>query len=128
MSLYNLSYTTTLVSFFLFFFLMIRRPPRSTLFPYTTLFRSPFAPFDLRPGTPSDMNRLERTREGRGQSKRSVSTLAGEDCARRVQQYLDVQPKRPVLHILEIQPHHIVKCRSTAALDLPQTRDPWLHS
>src|SRR2546430_16331337 len=33
---------------FLFFFLMIRRPPRSTLFPYTTLFRSlaePFGPF-----------------------------------------------------------------------------------
>src|SRR5260221_3165113 len=28
----------------LFFFLMIRRPPRSTLFPYTTLFRSrPYA-------------------------------------------------------------------------------------
>src|SRR3712207_9178049 len=29
----------TCLSFF-FFFLMIRRPPRSTLFPYTTLFRS----------------------------------------------------------------------------------------
>src|SRR6266540_5056787 len=29
------------ISFFcFFFFLMIRRPPRSTLFPYTTLFRS----------------------------------------------------------------------------------------
>src|SRR3989442_4578696 len=27
----------------LFFFLMIRRPPRSTLFPYTTLFRSGLA-------------------------------------------------------------------------------------
>src|SRR2546426_652244 len=27
---------------FLFFFLMIRRPPRSTLFPYTTLFRSAY--------------------------------------------------------------------------------------
>ena len=27
--------------FCVFFFLMIRRPPRSTLFPYTTLFRSP---------------------------------------------------------------------------------------
>src|SRR3712207_8118200 len=26
----------------MFFFLMIRRPPRSTLFPYTTLFRSAF--------------------------------------------------------------------------------------
>src|SRR5215203_1463194 len=31
----------SMTSFFLFFFfLMIRRPPRSTLFPYTTLFRS----------------------------------------------------------------------------------------
>src|SRR2546430_9776332 len=28
---------------FFFFFLMIRRPPRSTLFPYTTLFRSVLA-------------------------------------------------------------------------------------
>src|SRR5216684_4663673 len=28
------------ISLFSFFFLMIRRPPRSTLFPYTTLFRS----------------------------------------------------------------------------------------
>src|SRR5438874_3620480 len=28
------------VRLLLFFFLMIRRPPRSTLFPYTTLFRS----------------------------------------------------------------------------------------
>src|ERR1043165_2363025 len=28
-----------------FFFVMIRRPPRSTLFPYTTLFRSPIAPW-----------------------------------------------------------------------------------
>src|SRR2546429_2584477 len=28
------------VIFIFFFFLMIRRPPRSTLFPYTTLFRS----------------------------------------------------------------------------------------
>src|SRR5256885_10758223 len=30
--------------FIFFFFLMIRRPPRSTLFPYTTLFRSQAAP------------------------------------------------------------------------------------
>src|SRR2546421_12590111 len=33
----------TLITFLsFFFFLMIRRPPRSTLFPYTTLFRSPW--------------------------------------------------------------------------------------
>src|ERR1035438_10642287 len=30
---------------FCFFFLMIRRPPRSTLFPYTTLFRSARPPW-----------------------------------------------------------------------------------
>ena len=37
------------VCVFFFFFLMIRRPPRSTLFPYTTLFRSMggFKPRDL---------------------------------------------------------------------------------
>src|SRR5271167_5042170 len=32
--------TIWFMSLILFFFLMIRRPPRSTLFPYTTLFRS----------------------------------------------------------------------------------------
>src|SRR2546426_9198065 len=36
------NYCSPLRSLF-FFFLMIRRPPRSTLFPYTTLFRSPCA-------------------------------------------------------------------------------------
>src|SRR5580698_11168015 len=35
----------------IFFFLMIRRPPRSTLFPYTTLFRS------RSPGTPRSRSR-----------------------------------------------------------------------
>src|SRR3989337_3557696 len=33
-------YPAVYVLFLFFFFLMIRRPPRSTLFPYTTLFRS----------------------------------------------------------------------------------------
>src|SRR5438309_8154125 len=38
---YLLFYDFWCVTYFLlFFFLMIRRPPRSTLFPYTTLFRS----------------------------------------------------------------------------------------
>src|SRR2546426_5107532 len=34
-----------------FFFLMIRRPPRSTLFPYTTLFRSNEGAFEVDDGT-----------------------------------------------------------------------------
>src|SRR3712207_7453343 len=32
------------MAYMIFFFLMIRRPPRSTLFPYTTLFRSALFP------------------------------------------------------------------------------------
>src|SRR2546426_7962894 len=41
-----------MVSFF--FFLMIRRPPRSTLFPYTTLFRSRnVAPYPAKIGSPT---------------------------------------------------------------------------
>src|SRR2546426_310171 len=35
---------TFIMYFYVYFFLMIRRPPRSTLFPYTTLFRSLGAP------------------------------------------------------------------------------------
>src|SRR5215813_14980215 len=45
--MYYFGCTCVCVSLFcvFFFFLMIRRPPRSTLFPYTTLFRSrPAAP------------------------------------------------------------------------------------
>src|SRR3712207_7349174 len=37
-----------ILSVFVFFFLMIRRPPRSTLFPYTTLFRSRVEPFRVK--------------------------------------------------------------------------------
>src|SRR2546430_8782679 len=35
-----ISRSRAFICFLFFFFLMIRRPPRSTLFPYTTLFRS----------------------------------------------------------------------------------------
>src|SRR5439155_20384405 len=48
--LYHLFFPSTLLLFcflILFcFFLLIRRPPRSTLFPYTTLFRSQRSPDD----------------------------------------------------------------------------------
>src|SRR3712207_9322554 len=44
---------------FCFFFLMIRRPPRSTLFPYTTLFRSPPEYHLLSPGRSSARPRPE---------------------------------------------------------------------
>src|SRR3712207_8650181 len=43
-----------------FFFLIIRRPPRSTLFPYTTLFRSTSSP--ARPTTSSTCSRTRASR------------------------------------------------------------------
>src|SRR5256886_13721229 len=43
-----------------FFFLMIRRPPRSTLFPYTTLFRS------RREGDPKHRHEEAKGERGRG--------------------------------------------------------------
>src|SRR5256885_2055533 len=50
-----------------FFFLMIRRPPRSTLFPYTTLFRSPAACPGRRAGRGrGDRGRTESRYHGRG--------------------------------------------------------------
>src|SRR5687767_15769304 len=51
----------------IFFFLMIRRPPRSTLFPYTTLFRSQADAVHARPGSrpgagpPPDLVALRRS-------------------------------------------------------------------
>src|SRR5258708_26424609 len=49
-----------------FFFLMIRRPPRSTLFPYTTLFRSA-------PRTPSSSRRPGSATSGGRPSSRTCS-------------------------------------------------------
>src|SRR5260370_41312281 len=49
-----LFHPVALLSLF-FFFLMIRRPPRSTLFPYTTLFRS-----DIGPGRICNATRVRR--------------------------------------------------------------------
>src|SRR5215211_8938518 len=68
-------YFTTKRSYFalfipLFFFLMIRRPPRSTLFPYTTLFRSVSA---LRP-RPEPARRLD-LRECEHRSEEHTSEL-----------------------------------------------------
>src|SRR3989441_13162318 len=48
----------------IFFFLMIRRPPRSTLFPYTTLFRSDGEPAALLPGAGRLDGRVERQEVG----------------------------------------------------------------
>src|SRR5438046_6714227 len=52
-----------------FFFLMIRPPPRSTLFPYTTLFRSPRRPSRSTPTTRA--RSVARGRRPRARARRS---------------------------------------------------------
>src|SRR5438309_8637300 len=52
-----------------FFFLMMRRPPRSTLFPYTTLFRSKCA---NRPCAPSNAPLIEEVVGTAGQDRKST--------------------------------------------------------
>src|SRR5204863_8881929 len=55
------------ISIFNFFFLFIRRPPRSTLFPYTTLFRSP--PRHQEPPR-NEMEPLDPATSSRGAARR----------------------------------------------------------
>src|SRR2546425_8333743 len=50
---------------------MIRRPPRSTLFPYTTLFRSRFPAEATVPPVPDDAAEVDQGREARGLDRRS---------------------------------------------------------
>src|SRR5256885_12337523 len=61
--------------FLIFFFLMIRRPPRSTLFPYTTLFRSPrlgrLCDRPRKRGADRGSRRRRATRRVRGGGRRS---------------------------------------------------------
>src|SRR6516162_10913842 len=58
-----------------FFFLMIRRPPRSTLFPYTTLFRSPPAAMLRRGGHAQHAQLRQPVDDGRGRSEEHTSEL-----------------------------------------------------
>src|SRR5690242_21478735 len=59
-------------SFFLFFFFMLRRPPRSTLFPYTTLFRSRAPAWRAGSSGPPGTPRGARVRRGACNRRSSV--------------------------------------------------------
>src|SRR2546430_15168965 len=58
----NILFLMYVYTFYIFFFfLMIRRPPRSTLFPYTTLFRSYVV--DLRRAARRDKDKCRENKE-----------------------------------------------------------------
>src|SRR2546425_12594413 len=72
-------------AYFLFFFLMIRRPPRSTLFPYTTLFRSTDVAFAVevedaeRPAVSPDGRWLAFIREVHGRGSLWIKSIQRDD-------------------------------------------------
>src|SRR6266852_5104271 len=74
---------TTYLSPASFFFLMIRRPPRSTLFPYTTLFRSLLPPARADDGVAVDQHLPGEGPVGRGlvHGRASGRTSTGADSA-----------------------------------------------
>src|SRR3712207_9456102 len=83
-----------------FFFLMIRRPPRSTLFPYTTLFRStahvPCVTFGSVPDSTSTTRRPDRRR------MRAIRDRLREAYGR---------PVRSEEHTSELQSRQYLVCR-----------------
>src|SRR3712207_7712919 len=73
---------------------MIRRPPRSTLFPYTTLFRSEVTKVYRRAGRHYSRRPLEQERQG---------PLGAEG--------LSVPPRRSEEHTSELQSRQYLVCR-----------------
>src|SRR3989475_9231507 len=80
------------ISFLLFFFLMIRRPPRSTLFPYTTLFRS-------------------RNGAGKTTTLRSIMGLVPVESGHVVLDNRDIVRLRSEEHTSELQSQSNLVCR-----------------
>src|SRR5260370_34601228 len=83
------------------FFLMIRRPPRSTLFPYTTLFRSLNAvPAECEQddGGLGHQGRIDENRQGRKQHAQPLDLLA-------------IFVYRSEEHTSELQSHLNLVCR-----------------
>src|SRR3712207_7821864 len=86
--------------FVFFFFLMIRRPPRSTLFPYTTLFRSHVRAAG-RPGGPlRELDRRRLAARGPGRARAPVGGRHG----------LLARP-RSEEHTSELQSRQYLVCR-----------------
>src|SRR5947207_7883313 len=87
-----------------FFFLMIRRPPRSTLFPYTTLFRSVFEDLQGRPVETQPKGRMP------GRIERRDADISGRQITRQIG-VRDRAGERSEEHTSELQSHSDLVCR-----------------
>src|SRR5260370_22195764 len=83
---------------------MIRRPPRSTLFPYTTLFRSPGGPGGSCTGTDSKNGKNPEIRF-LGFGPACASFVSARACR------LNHMPDRSEEHTSELQSHLNLVCR-----------------
>src|SRR3712207_6911972 len=90
---------------------MIRRPPRSTLFPYTTLFRS--LEERLRRGAPRERRRRERAPLlARGEARRAVGAVREREQVAVEQRVVHAaQPRRSEEHTSELQSRQYLVCR-----------------
>src|SRR3712207_7532408 len=101
---------------------MIRRPPRSTLFPYTTLFRSLARPGSACEGPHDGRHAREGTAMGlldkiTGRAKQAAGDLAGDASLRR-------EGRRSEEHTSELQSRQYLVCR--LLLEKKKTRT-YLH-
>src|SRR5438309_11273586 len=91
-----------ILSFIFFFFLLIRRPPRSTLFPYTTLFRSDYEPSwwgRSGPARPGSARRSRRSGSRPSRSEEHTSELQSQfHLVCRL--LLEKKKKQMILHLL----------------------------
>src|SRR3712207_7023793 len=83
---------------FFFFFLMIRRPPRSTLFPYTTLFRSFGLEVEL-------VDLVDQQHDGR------VGTDSAQDGSLQQERLTEDVLRRSEEHTSELQSRQYLVCR-----------------
>src|SRR3712207_7411823 len=85
---------------------MIRRPPRSTLFPYTTLFRSELSPFVHNSMCPSTVNYRETLRHAK-----DVAMEDDFDLDHRVMRSILTTFNRSEEHTSELQSRQYLVCR-----------------
>src|SRR5436190_9793030 len=96
---------------------MIRRPPRSTLFPYTTLFRSARFGAASSEQRPHHLPRC-RTRRGRRSEEHTSELQSHSDLVCRL---LLEKKKNPLLFIRAIPAHASASC----TLQLPHDNSPY---
>src|SRR3712207_6943137 len=92
---------------------MIRRPPRSTLFPYTTLFRSPWTEEALPADAGNPVQEDDRPRAGGGRRRPDPRPWRDPRPGRRVRlrQVDGVETARSEEHTSELQSRQYLVCR-----------------